>query len=352
MKLDRLSGRDAVHVLRVLAIARERDLPLLPALLAAADVTELVQARRVVGRIRSEEDVVGEVSAALTRGEGAAAGGSLAALARASLPASGLRALADWLAARARHRLDVLQGLTYPCTLAITGALLYSAVFHSLITPAVAGGFRSVFEALWFEPPALWRFYEPLLVEYWRSPLSALAYFATVLLVIVGLLWFSLRLHRVRVATLLPIVRQYLHYEAVWSFSRTLQLVLSVGVPLPEAVRFAADTVTSQLFRRRLLAMVPQLEAGEPFGELLRASGALPTAVAWRLRSAYYRSDLSNELDAVVHDAERDLEVWRLRVHRGGRVIAVAVALVALTPVWLFVVATYGGMFSIMQGIG
>ena len=59
------------------------------------------------------------------------------------LRAGGLRQLAAWLAERSTYRHDLFRAVSYPFTLMITGALIYSVVFHGFVMPVVMDALTS-----------------------------------------------------------------------------------------------------------------------------------------------------------------------------------------------------------------
>jgi type II secretory pathway component PulF len=352
-----LSGRQAAHVLRLLSLARRRDLALRPAVEAAADLDGLGQARHFAASLSAvaEEDLLARLGEALARGPDAPAAAMLAALERSGLPADGLEHIAVWLAARAEHRHRLFRAVVYPFTLMITGALVYSVAFHGFAMPVLMEQFGALFESLGARLPLLSRVfvnaYRPLTGAF-SSAVPAVIYVALVLAICAALLRLGLRFTGSSLALVVPYARQYLRWSAARAFADTLGVLLANGVPTDEAVPLATSAVENRSLRRDLAGLAGRVRAGEGLGEGLREARALPPTVRWRLWSAYYRSTFSEELAAVARSAAAELEVWELRVLGSMKVIVGGVAVVVLSPVILAVIAMYLPLFSLISQIG
>jgi type II secretory pathway component PulF len=348
-----LCGRPAAHVIRMLAIARARNLPLRPALAVAGDHDGPRSLRRLAAAIPEDgEDVVlDRLQDALAAGVDRPAAGMLAALREIGVPAGGLRRLAEWLGARAAQRHHFYRAVGYPFSLMLAAALVYTVLFQAFVMPILAELFSPMLELMRPMDSALPRLTELVIGFYttpgsfWLSPLSGALYCIVVLAFCIATLYFGARLHSFRLALYIPFMRQYLRFDAARSFSQTLALLLSYRVPAPAAIRLAADTISNRWLRRRLLEVADQVERGEGLGECLRETRALPPSVAWRIWSAYYRSGLEQELVAVAASCEQELLGWELKIKSSMRVIPIVIAAVALLPVLLAVVAMYLPLF-------
>ena len=109
----------------------------------------------------------------------------------------------------------------------------------------------------------------------------------------------------------IPFIRTLVLKSAVVSFSRTLGLLLSHGVPLVKGVPLAADTVTSQVMSRRLKAVQENLvKHGSSLGAALREVPDYPTMAVALVAVGEESGDLAGSLGHVANQYERDVELW------------------------------------------
>lgn len=353
----RLGGRDAAFVMRILSIARHRKLPLAPAVTAAADLEGLGHARKFAASVDGLDDArfLDLLEAALERSGDPSAANVLAALRRAGLPPEGLRGLADWLNERSAARHRMFTAISYPFSLMITAALVYSVVFHALLMPIIVDVFRGLFEGLGGQLPRLtsivFGLYE-VPRRLMSAPLSASIYFVAVVAIAVVLGWFALRFPRLRVSLFVPLARRYVLFETSAAFCGALAMMLEHGIPAAEAVRLASRVPVNRYLGRRLEGAADRIESGANIAECLRSEGALVAAARWRLWSAYYRSQLVEELEAVSGWCREQMANTEFRIVNSTRLVAGGVAAVILIPIAIVVVAFYLPMFSLVSQIG
>jgi type IV pilus assembly protein PilC len=354
----RLDGREAAHLLRVLAAARARELPLLPAVVATAGLAGLRQLRRLLPVLREagEAGLLDAIEAALGRGVDAPAAAMLQALRHAGAPAAGLRNLADWCGTRAADRSMLFRAVSYPITLMITVAIVFVLLFHGLGAPYLVGEFKAMYTHVGVELPWLTRaafaLYAPATAALsvpWAAPL----YLAVVLAVAYGFLRYGRNLPDRGLALYIPMVNRYVRFEAAKSFSDTLALLLKNKVPAPAALALAADAVSNEKLRRGLAGMIAPVVAGESLGEVLRQATALPRSLSWRLWSAYFRADLVTELERVSATCASELAFRERRVRSLATFVAWMIVFIFLAPtVGVLVVAMYLPMFHLISVIG
>lgn len=340
-----IDGLDAALLVRLLAMARARNLPLLAAVEAASGL----EGRRRLSRLLEQLGAAGEerlldvLGDALRRGRDAAAAASLEALRAAGLPAAGLYELSRWLSARASERGRFLSVVGYPLSLAVTACFLAVLLFHAtvgLVGLARLGESLGVFRTLPEEDLGL---LGSLVLGAGRlagriaeSPLAAVAWAVFVLLAAVAVLAFGARLQDRTVALAIPGLRKYVRLSGARAFCGTLHLLLQSGVAAPQALAAAVETVPNASLRRRLRHLAGGAERGEGLGELLRTSNALPPFVGWRLWSAYFRSDLVPELRRTARALDAEVAVSERRVSSLATVVSWTLAALGLVPVVLF----------------
>ena len=353
-----LAAREAAYLLRVLAAARSRGLPLLPAVDTTADLAGLRQLRLLlpVLRERGEANLLDEVVAALGRGVDAPAAAMLEALRRAGIPAAGLRDLADWCSTRASDRSKLFRAVSYPITLMITVAVVFVLLFHGLAAPYLVNQFKEIYESAGAQLPWLTRatitVFGPAIAAL-SAPWSAALYLAFVLVAVYSLLQYGRNLPDRSLALYLPMVSRYVRFEAAKNFSDTLALLLKNQVAMPTALALAADAVGNEKLRRGLAAMIPPVIAGESLGEVLRQARELPRSLSWRLWSAYFRADFVPELERVSATCTRELAFRERRVRSLATFVAWIIVFFFLVPtVGSLVVAMYLPLFDLVSKIG
>jgi type II secretory pathway component PulF len=98
--------------------------------------------------------------------------------------------------------------------------------------------------------------------------------------------------------------------------------------------------------------LADRVEQGENFAECLRAEQALLPSFRWRLWSAYYRSELEDELLAVAATAEDELKASELRIVNSAQTVYGLLAASVAFPIGVVVVAMYLPMFTLISQIG
>lgn len=352
-----LGGRDAAFVMRILSIARSHELPLAASMTAAADVDGLPHARRFARYVEGMDDAefLDALTTALAR-SGQWTGSEVIELLRpVGLPAEGLRKLADWFTDRAAAKHRMFTAISYPFTLTIVAALIYGVFMHLFLMPWIVRSFQDLFNGLGATLPPLtaaviW-FYK--IINDWMSqPISAVVYVATVTFIASLIVRFALRFPEMKISLAVPLARRFLYQEASASFCQALALLLDNGVRAPEAIRLAAKVPANQYLSRRLARMSDAVEAGANMGECLRDQKALLPSIRWRLWSAYYRSDLITELQAVAEQELQQLRATEMRIVNASKGIVSVAAAITFFPIGIVVIAFYLPMFSLISQIG
>ena len=355
--VPKLGGRDAAFVMRILAIARARELPLAPSTIAAMDVEGLGQARRFARHVKGMDDAAfldALESALAASGQGTGAH-VLAALRAVGLPADGLRNLADWFTSRSATRHRIFVAISYPFTLTIVAALVYGIPMHLLLMPWIVGNFKDLFDGLGAQPPVLTAMVIGIYgaADRWMShPASAVLYVSIVILIALIAARYALRFAEVKISLYVPLARRFLYQEASASFCRAFALLLENGIGAPEAIRLAAAVPANRRLGKRLAKMADRVEDGENLAECLRVESALLPPIRWRLWSAYYRSDLVPELRAIAEQTADQIKATEYRIVNSMKLVVSLVAAIAFLPVGIVVVAMYLPMFSLISQIG
>ena len=341
-----IDGLDASLLLRLLAMARGRNLPLRSAVEAASGLEGRPRLSRLLARLSAvgEESLLDELGAALRGGRDGAAASSLEALRQAGLPSAGLVDLSRWLSARAAERGRFLAVIGYPLSISVTACFLAAFLFQSTVglhglaqLDANLGIFRDFDtenRGLFTSLALLAGRFAGWLAE---SPAALLGWAVVVLLVSAGVFLFGTRIQDRTLALAIPGLRKYVRLTGARSFCGTLHLLLRSGVPAPAALDTAVATVANASLRRRLGHLAAGAERGEGLGELLRTTTALPPFVGWRLWSAYFRSDLVDELSRIALALDVEVSISERRVASLANAVSWSLAILGLVPVVAFV---------------
>lgn len=356
-----LDGLDASLVFRFLAMARVRNLPLRSVVEAATGLGGRPRLARVLARLSAagEEGLLDELGAALRAGRDGAAAASLEALRGAGLPPSGLLDLSRWFATRASERGRFLRAIGYPLSIAVTACFLAALLFHSTIGLFTIGALGSDLDVFHHFAPENQGALTTLALLSGRlarwlgqHPGALFIWAVLVLLAATAIFLFGVRIQDRTVALGIPGLRRYVRLAGARTFCGTLHALLGSGVPAPKALEMAAATVSNPSLRRRLGALAGGVAEGEGLGELFRTTTALPPFVRWRLWSAYFRSDLLDELSRTSRALDVELSVSERRVASVATLVSWALAVVALAPVALFVNGISRMTLNLISAIG
>jgi type II secretory pathway component PulF len=348
-RLTSLDGLDAALLVRLLAMARGRSLPLSSAVAAASGLDGRPRLGRAVARLAlaGEDGLLDALGDSLRAGRDAAAAASLESLRRTGLPASGLLELSRWLSARESERSRFLRAIGYPLSISVTACFLTAILFHAtvgLFTLGEVGREFGVYlegagESADRSGPLRAVTVLSMAFAQWlgRHPAGILAWSGLVLAAAAAVALFGSRIQDRSVALAIPGLRNWVRLACARAFCETLHVLLRSGVPAPEALAAASAAVPNASLRRRLAALAEKVAGGEGLGELFRTATALPPFVRWRLWSAYFRSDLADELSRATRALAEELRVSETRLASLGTAVSWCLALLALAPVFLFV---------------
>jgi len=353
-----LSGREASYLFRLLAMARARNLPLLGAAEAMADLPDLPNVRRLLPHLRTagEEGFLDVLTEAVSRSRDRAGAMILTALRRVGLPAAGLKDLADWFGGRHEARMQFVGAVSYPFTVMIGGALVAAFAVQFTYGSAAAAVGQQMGEAFgsasrplsWMTRAFLALFSGP------ARMLQAGGLFPVLWVLVVAafaalVLWSVPKVPAAAFALKLPLLGRFARLDSTRGFCLTLEVLLAHGVPDAEAFRLAAGAAPNAGVRRRLRILAARVEAGESAGELLREETAFPPLVRWRLWSAFFRSDFRAELPRVAAMCATELEAQGRRLAVAGTALSWWVTALTMIPVWQIVQTIYTPMFRLIE---
>ncbi|MCX7686756.1 MAG: type II secretion system F family protein [Fimbriimonadales bacterium] len=134
---------------------------------------------------------------------------------------------------------------------------------------------------------------------------------------------------------------------ALARFARALSALYGAGIPLSQAIRYAADACGNDYLTERLKPTASKLEAGRGIAESLRESGVLPQMVLDMVATGENTGEIGFMMDKV---AEYYEEEGKLRSHQAGYVLGVVLFLGVAIYVAIIVIQFYAGYFSALLG--
>lgn len=134
---------------------------------------------------------------------------------------------------------------------------------------------------------------------------------------------------------------------ALARFARALSALYGAGIPLSQAIRYAADACGNDYLTERLKPTASKLEAGRGIAESLREARVLPDMVMDMVATGENTGEIGFMMDKV---AEYYEEEGKLRSHQAGYVFGILVFLGVAIYVAVLVIQFYVGYFSALLG--
>ncbi|NPA32548.1 MAG: type II secretion system F family protein [Aquificae bacterium] len=233
----------------------------------------------------------------------------------------------EYLQKVAEFKSRVISSVTYPLVV-----ILFSFVSLFVAVKFVVPRIASVLESFGKELPLITRLI--LLFS------DVLTFF--LLLVPVVFLVFRFRerfvsretLHRLLLRV--PVLGKLNLYFNLSRFARVLAMLLGVSVPLPEALRLAASSVSNEYLKRRLLDIVSELERGKSLSSLLRRIKEIPELFVNLVETGEASGELARMLellaDVYEKSAQRVINFWlRFIEPLSILIIGITVGIIALS---------------------
>ncbi|SDI21648.1 type IV pilus assembly protein PilC [Actinokineospora alba] len=141
----------------------------------------------------------------------------------------------------------------------------------------------------------------------------------------------------------LPVLGSTIQYALVERFSRILSSMVSAGVPLPEALRVATESLRNRVFIGALSRVGEALLEGEGLAKPIAATGLFPTTAGQMIRVGEETGTLDAQLEvtAQYYEGELDYKLKKLTALFEPAVIVVMGVVVGFVAVAL-VSAMYG----------
>ncbi len=260
----RLSAEEAAELAGQMAQMAQAGLPLASGLRAMAEESESRRLAEVLRGIAARLDEGGTLEAAIAQ-QGARIPEPIRSLILAGARSGRLSIVLEELVAREQRRKNIRQQLRL--TLAYPAFLLGLVVaLYALASFWVVPQFGQVFADFNTTLPSLTR-----TVLWTFSPTGALiALIGTALLVGLGMLCYGLRSQEVwaqKVLYAVPVVGPAWRFHGLTDLGTLMALLVEQEVPLPQALRVAADALQEADLKQGCRLAADAVESGEPLSE-------------------------------------------------------------------------------------
>lgn len=228
-------------------------------------------------------------------------------------------------------------GLVYPLIV-----IFLTLVLLGVVASTMFPGMKSLYVQLHLDVPA-WLS--------WATYLQFQSYHGLLLLgiFVIAMFWFwqSGRLSPLSGLRWIPGVAGVVSDFTIAQFSSLLALLVSYGVPLPEALRLTADSLPAGELRKQTFQVAETVERGNSIQAALVSKGAFPPFLQWLLFSGHQDSELPVVLSQAAEFYEnraRSRAIWISQV-----VPASAVVLVGGTITLLYSLSVFGPMIDLWE---
>lgn len=250
-----------------------------------------------------------------------------------------LEQLANYLERDLEARRRIKAALIYPAMIALMSVVTV-VVLATFVLPRFKAFFASLHATLPL-PTRMLLAVTDFLGEWWWALLAGG--------VVLGVLYLAAlrtpsgRYARDRVVLSLPAIGPTVRHALVERFCRILSSMVGAGVPLPEALRVATESLRNRVFMRGLGRVGEAVLEGEGLARPLAGSGLLPVTAAQMIRVGEDTGTLDTQLEitAQYYEGELDYRLKKLTALFEPAVIVVMGVLVGFVAVAL-VSAMYG----------
>ncbi len=325
---SRLSSDEAADLVARVAQLSNAGLPLASGLRAAADELpkRSAAALRDLAQTLDEGRSLNEAMASLKDRVPSHLGGLIQAGLRSGQLGQVLEGYVQQQRSAALHRQAWL-ALAYPAVLIllVSGIVLFFAFF-------VATGFASIYPDFGTELPPQTELLVSMSRIGWQAWLGAAACIASLL--VLDWLLLDKRLMRTLVS-MLPMIGALRRWLSMGRLCRLLALLVQQQIPLPEALRLAADAVGDPLLRRDVRRVSQRVEAGLGMADAARGT-RLPATFAALAGCAESGPALASSLVAAAElfESQAENEVKLLRI------VAPALAFIIVLLIVFFLVSS------------
>ena len=326
-----LGAEDLALIIRQLATLVRAAIPVEQALAAVAEQAESPRAREVVQAVRARvleghslADALGEFPHIFPEVQRA----TVAAGEQAGHLDVVLERLADHTETQQARRGSIATALYYPAFLVVTAMVVVMFLMTSVI-PKIVTVFDNCHNAL----PLVTRVLigvSGFLAQWWWLLLAAAI--AAVLVARAALAKPEIRRAWHLRLLQLPVLGRVLRASNAEQFARTLAILTASSVPVLDALRVAAATLTSLPMREAVLEAAARVREGAAISRALGASGLFPPLTIQLIASGEASGTLDEMLQRAADHLEREVDTTVRRTQALlGPVILLIMALIVVT---------------------
>jgi type IV pilus assembly protein PilC len=335
---SRIKRADLMHLSRQLAAFLRAGIPILDAISVLGEESDKVSVRRVMATIGNDLRAGSTLSEAVDRHPKDFPPFYRGILRSAELTGrldTVLDQLSVYLERDLEARRKLKAALIYPGVVAAM-----SVVTILVLSVFVLPKFKDFFASLDAKLPLPTRMLlntTRFLGSWWWLIVTVLA--ALVVIYLVALRTTPGRYVRDAVLLKVPVLGETIRYAAVERFTRILASMVTAGVPLPEAMYVATDSLRNQVFDRALQRVRVQMMEGAGLAEPIAATRLFPGVATQMIRVGEDTGTIDTQLEvaATFYERELDYKIKKLTtvfepvviMVMGGIVGFVAVALVS-----------------------
>jgi type IV pilus assembly protein PilC len=239
-------------------------------------------------------------------------------------------------------RRKIKSALTYPAIVAVlaVGAVVILSVF-------VLPKFEDFFTSLDAELPLATRILlatTQFLALWWWLIIAILGTAAAIGLAAVRTSGGQLAWHRLLLG--LPILGETIRYALIERFTRVLASMVGAGVPLPEAMRVATESLSNRVFTTALISARTAMIEGAGLAQPLAASHLFPGVASQMIRVGENTGTLDTQLEVAATFYERELDY---KIQKLTTLIEPLVILVMGSIVGFVAIALVSAMYGIFR---
>jgi type IV pilus assembly protein PilC len=247
--------------------------------------------------------------------------------------------LAKYLERDLEARRKIKAAMIYPAMIAVM-SLVTVVVLASFVLPRFKVFFASLNATLPL-PTRMLLAVTDFFTQWWWAVLAGVVSLA--LAVFVAVRTTGGRHARDRLYLAVPVLGNTIQFALVERFCRILSSMVGAGVPLPEALRVATESLRNLVFMRALAHVGEAMLEGEGLAEPLAGTGLFPATAAQMMRVGEETGTLDTQLEVTAryYEGELDYKLKKLTALFEPAVIIVMGLLVGFVAVAL-VSAMYG----------
>jgi type IV pilus assembly protein PilC len=304
---SRIRRSDLMHLSRQLSAFLRAGIPILDAIAVLGDEASRAAVRRVMEQIGDDLRTGSTFSEAVDRHPADFPDFYRGILRSAELTGrldTVLDQLAVYLERDLEARRKIKAALIYPAVVAIM-AVGTVVVLSFFVLPKFENFFASLDAELPWPTRALLastRF----LGEWWWLISAGFAAVITAYLLVTRIR--AGRLARDRVLLAIPVLGQAIRYAMIERFTRILASMVTAGVPLPEAMRVATDSLRNLVFDGALRRAANQMMEGGGLATPIAATGLFPGVATQMLRVGESTGTIDTQLEVAATFYERELD--------------------------------------------